>query len=269
MFAVCVLFCSVTYPTQQGKRVFIKDIIYYLFPPNEQPAKIAPSLVNKKRGIGTDFVQQDQPSTNDGTAVSSGREKLFPFGTFAEPGNPTVVPMDLLRRFHFAILIRDPHASIPSYYRCTISPLKEMTGFHYFDQLEAGYDELIRFFHFLKATDQIGPHRAELVNGNGNGHAVNGNGRTNGDYDWPEICVIDADDLLDDPETIVKSFCQSVGHEYSPSMLKWDTEEHQTFAKETFAKWRGFHEDAINSQDLRPRQKVEFSSEDHLSCASC
>lgn len=162
--------------------------------------------------------------------------------------------MDLLRQFHFAILIRDPHSSVPSFYRCTIPPLVEMTGFNYFDPLEAGYDELIRFFHFLKATDQIGPHRAELLNGPESGPLQNGG--SPGGTEVPEVCVIDADDLLDDPEMIIKSFCKSVGLEYSPSMLNWDSEEDQEFARNTFAKWKGFHEDAINSTELRPRNKV-------------
>ena len=140
-----------------------------------------------------------------------------------------------------------------------IPPLEDMTGFHYFDPREAGYDELIRFFHFLKATDQIGPHRAELSNGNSDSRPQSPKG-PDGYEDVPEICVIDADDLLDDPETVVRSFCDSVGHEFQPSMLKWDSEEHQEFAKETFAKWAGFHEDAIHSQDLRPRQKVPESA---------
>ena len=137
----------------------------------------------------------------------------------------------------------------------SIPPLEDMTGFHYFDPRESWFDdELIRFFHFLKATDQIGPHRAELSNGNGDSRPQSP--KVDGYEDVPEICVIDADDLLDDPETVVRSFCDSVGHEFHPSMLKWDSEEHQEFAKETFAKWPGFHEDAIHSQDLRPRQKV-------------
>ena len=249
-------------PDKQGKRLFIKDIVYYLFPPNENPAQIAPSLQAKRRGIGTGLDSFGNGHSNGLEPVANNREGSpdpdksppFPYDTQGEPGNPTVVPMDLLRQFHFAILIRDPHSSIPSFYRCTLPPLLEMTGFHYFDPLEAGYDELIRFFHFLKATDQIGPHRAEIFNGPENGIVENG-GNKNG-TDVAEVCVIDADDLLDDPETIIKSFCKSVGLEYSPSMLNWDSEEDQEFARKTFAKWKGWHEDAINSTDLKPRTKV-------------
>ena len=38
-------------------------------------------------------------------------------------------------------------------------------------------------------------------------------------------------------------------------MLKWNDED-QRFAKEAFEKWNGFHEDAIHSTDLKPRQHV-------------
>jgi len=68
----------------------------------------------------------------------------------------------------------------------------------------------------------------------------------------PEICVIDADDLLDDPESIIQSFCKSVALDYDPGMLTWD----HAFAKETFEKWKGIHEDAIYLTDLKPRQHV-------------
>jgi hypothetical protein len=43
-------------------------------------------------------------------------------------------------------------------------------------------------------------------------------------------------------------------------MLYWDTEEDQAAAKEAFEKWRGFHEDAIDSTNLRARTHVRYSS---------
>jgi hypothetical protein len=109
--------------------------------------------------------------------------------------------------FHFTFLIRDPHYSVPSYYQCTIPPLREITNF-YCDPLEAGYDELRRHFDYLKETGLVGPHVA-----------------TRPDLSSPEakaksdlkkctghgICVVDADDLLDAPAAIIEAFCKSVG----------------------------------------------------------
>ncbi|RMZ76378.1 hypothetical protein DV737_g4848, partial [Chaetothyriales sp. CBS 132003] len=262
---------------REGKRVFIKDILHYLLPPDRKPPQIAPSLVDKKRGIGT----------------LNGHIN----GAASEPGNPTVVPQALLERFHFTFLIRDPHCSVPSYFRCTRPPLVEMTGWHEFWPNEAGYDELRQFFDYMRASGQIGPKFAQgsrtigqaacngahtngvhtngvhtngvQTNGvhtNGehtndehtNGEHTNGehtNGEhTNGEHKGVEVCVVDADDLLDDPEGIIQLYCKSVGLDYRPDMLRWDDPDNQARAKKAFEKWKGFHEDAINSKDLKPRQ---------------
>ena len=71
-----------------------------------------------------------------------------------------------------------------------------------------------------------------------------------------KVCVIDADDLLDDPTGIVRAYCEVVGLEFSPDMLRWDTKADKEQAARAFDKWKGFHEDAINSTDLKPRVEV-------------
>lgn len=249
----------------QGKRVFIKDIIHYLLPPNAQPPQIAPSLGGKKRGIGTKMTNgaghtngangTDSSNGTNGTNGTNGVKHVqppFPFGTESEAGNPTVVPRDLLDKFHFTFLIRDPHYSIPSYYRCTIPPLAEMTGFAEFKPCEAGYDETRRVFDYLVAAGQIGPDFA--------GRADNESKvATNGTSAGVDICVVDADDLLDSPAEIIEAYCKTVGLDYHPEMLKWGDEKSQARAKEAFEKWTGFHEDAIDSKELRARTVVSLS----------
>ncbi|MCJ1258160.1 helicase [Lignoscripta atroalba] len=222
----------------EGKRLFIKDMIYYLVPPNGKPASIAPSLARKERGVGTNGISSELQSAN---GVSS------PNDAGGEPNNPTVVPEDILKQFHFTFLIRHPRSSIPSYYRCTIPPLDEVTGFYNFMPSEAGYDELRRVFDYLRSVGQVGPNVA------GHNNSTNGHGETNGHATKVDICVIDADDLLDNPNGIIEAYCKSVGLDYDPSMLNWDTEADHQKAKDAFAKWHGFHEDAINSSSLRPR----------------
>lgn len=110
---------------------------------------------------------------------------------------------------------------------------------------EAGYDELRRVFDFLKSEKQVGPVLA-------------------GSEEKPaeeevSITVIDADDLLDNPEGIISAYCKEVGIEYSPKMLIWDTEEDHQRARDAFEKWRGFHDDAINSTSLKPRSTAHVS----------
>jgi len=222
-------------------------MIYYLIPPDGGSASIAPSLVeckDKANGLnGTSSVPASEP-TKESKETTNGTKTNppFPYPTEAEPGNPTVVPKALLEQFHYTFLIRHPRSSIPSYYRCTVPPLDKVTGFYNFMPEEAGYVELRRMFDYLRESDQVGTTYAGRDPVPNDGTA--------------QICVVDADDLLDNPSGIVEAYCKSVGLDFSPDMLKWDSEENQKTAKEAFEKWNGFHEDAIHSTELKPRVHV-------------
>lgn len=159
------------------------------------------------------------------------------------------MPREILERFHFTFLIRHPNRAIPSYYRCCIPPLVERTKFNPFLPSEAGYEELRRLFDYCKDTGLVGPR----VCGQ---DASNGEAKQDGGI---EICVIDADDLLDDPEGVLRKYCQSIGLEFRPEMLCWDNDEDHEFARGQFEKWDGFHDDAINSKDLKPRKHVSVA----------
>tara|TARA_R110002003_G_scaffold130_15_gene12266 strand:- start:14754 stop:15506 length:753 start_codon:yes stop_codon:yes gene_type:complete len=217
----------------------------YWIPPNGKPATVAPSLANYRRGVGTDTTQLSPVQTR-----KSSDDPPYPYDTQGEPNNPTVIPADLLATYHFTFLIRHPKYSIPSYYRCTIPPLDAMTGFYNFRPDEAGYEELRRLFDYLRAEGQIGPKFANKAAPESNG--------TNGTSSGVEICVVDADDLLDNPSGMIEAFCKSTGIEWEPEMLVWDTEEDQKIAKEAFEKWKGFHEDALDSTELRARTHVSW-----------
>lgn len=244
--------------------MFIKDIIHYLVPPGGKPASIAPSLQRIKRGVGTGGASSDGVNGANGAdgASSSYQNGDTSYETESEPSNPTVVPAALLAKFHFTFLIRDPHSSIPSYFRCTIPPLDKLTGFYNFDPAEAGYDEVHRVFDYLREIGQVGPGHAndtdtdapekEMI-GSTQGHNV-----AKPTKEGVEMCVVDADDLLDNPEGILRQFCKSVNLKYGPEMLNWDNEEDQARAKKAFEKWAGFHEDAIHSKDLKPRTHVSY-----------
>ncbi|KAL1587660.1 hypothetical protein WHR41_03584 [Cladosporium halotolerans] len=245
---------------EEGKRVFIKDITHYLVPPNKQSARIAPSLGIPKRGVGTNGQSggengEVKGETDSGIIMPDSPSKTapFPFDTASEPNNPSVMPRELLEKFHFTFLIRHPRNSIPSYYRCCVPPLVEKTGFNEFMPEEAGYDELRRFFDYCKDSGLVGPK----ICGQQNDGAVAAPGSL-------EICVIDADDLLDDPEGILRQYCASVGLEFNASMLNWDSEEAHQLAKDAFEKWNGFHEDAINSRDLKPRASKKTPKPDDV-----
>ncbi|PHH70857.1 hypothetical protein CDD82_6882 [Ophiocordyceps australis] len=172
---------------------------YYLFPPDGEPAAIAPSL----GGTGS-----------------------------GEPGNPTVLPLDVLRRFHFTFLIRHPRRAMPSYYKCTIPPQSDITGFSELLLNETGYEELARLFDMLVSQNII---------------------------DLDHVTVIDADDLLDNPEQTIRQFCARVGLEFDPCMLVWD-EEDRKYATQLFAKWNGWHDDVLSSSRLNGRSHAQKTS---------
>ncbi|KAK6069636.1 hypothetical protein SCUP234_10549 [Seiridium cupressi] len=257
----------------QGKRVFIKDMAQYLIAPDGASTSIAPSLCdNKTSGQVNGASHAVNGETTNGTTknITNGHTKGV--GT-DEPGNPTVLPLDVLKKYHFTFLIRHPRRGIPSYYRCTIPPLDDVTGFKYFMQNEAGYAELRVLFDFLKKQGLVGPRMAEGAEAPTNGHTngINGhvNGHTNGHTNGHSnnevtITVIDADDLLDNPQEIVKAFCKETNIPYTPDMLNWDNPEDQQHVEEAFAKWIGFHNDAIKSKNLSPRTHAHKNLTDEI-----
>jgi len=218
-----------------GKRTFIKDIIYYIVPHDEGQARIAPSLLADPNSKGS-----AKPGTTDGVeGVNGGAgEGEHEEEEDDEAGNPTVLPTSVLRRFHFTFLIRHPRRAVPSYYRCTVPPLDEVTGFDRFMPSEAGYVELRRFFDYVRERGIVGPARA-------------GEPAKAGEV---SITVVDADDLLDRPAEVIEAFCREVGIDYSPDMLRWEDKESQEYAVKTFEKWNGFHNDVIGSTYLKPRE---------------
>jgi hypothetical protein len=201
------------------------------------PGVYAQSLVEYRRGVGT------TNGTNGTNGVSNGTNGTN--GTYSKVENPTIVPDELFAKYHFTFLIRHPRSSIPSYYRCTVPPLSDLTGFHSFDPAEAGYKELRILFDYLRASGNIGP---QLAGESDSKPMTNGHGGKK-----VEICVVDADDMLDNPPAVIEAFCKSTGMEYTPKMLQWDDPETQRTAREAFEHWKGFHEDALGSDGLKAR----------------
>lgn len=146
-----------------------------------------------------------------------------------EPGNPTVVPLDMLKTFHFTFLIRHPRRSIPSYFRCTMPPLSEKTGWDNVLASEAGYEELHRMFDYLIEE---------------------------GIVDKTRLTVLDADDMLNNPEGAIRAYCEKTDIDFSPSMLKWNDED-RDYAADYFAKWNGWHDDALNNTELKARTHAQ------------
>ena len=211
---------------------------------------IAPSLLPRKRGPGTSAA----PALNGKANGANGHHsETYPWSTPSEPSNPTVVPTSLLSEFHWIFLIRDPHRSIPSYFRCTIPPLDKATGFDYFDPSEAGYVEVRLVYDYLRRTGIVGPRFAKGSGYTAKTHGTVGEGEKS--KEGVELFVLDADDMLDEPAGHIEACCNSIGLPYDDAMLNWDNEVDQRIAKDAFEKWAGFHEDAIDSTCLHAREK--------------
>ncbi|MCJ1474647.1 hypothetical protein MMC13_003307 [Lambiella insularis] len=149
-----------------------------------------------------------------------------------EPDNPTAVPLHILKDWQWSFLIRHPRSSVPSMYRLSVPPMSEKTGWDYFIPNELGYRELRNIVDFLFSKDIIS--------------------REN-------VCLVDADDLLDNPSGVIAAYCQLVGIDYKPEMLTWDTSEDQAHCREIFRWWMAFHEDAMQSSGLKPRKSPKAS----------
>ncbi|KAI0194160.1 hypothetical protein F4808DRAFT_352602 [Astrocystis sublimbata] len=247
----------------EGKRVFIKDMAYYLVPPNGGVPTIADSLrkhsVNGSATNGEKLANGENHingvnghSHTNGTNGVNGDATSLKQGSDGT-GNPTVIPLEVMKKFHWTFLIRHPRRGIPSYVRCCSPPLSETTGWDQFMPSESGYVELRRLFDYLRAQGLVGPSVA------GRGSAAK---KAEG-----EVCitVLDADDLLDHPEDAIRAFCEQVDIPFSTDMLAWDDEENQKRVADAFAKWNGWHNDAINSKGLtaraHPKKPVTEESE--------
>lgn len=120
-----------------ARRLFIKDIGHYLIPPSGPASSVVPSLKDYSGSFSN-------ISTSTSTSPS-------PSDLMSDRSNPTVVLVHLLSQFQFAFLIRHPQSSIPSYYRFTVPPLSQNTGFTYFEPTEVGFAELRVLFDLVRS----------------------------------------------------------------------------------------------------------------------
>lgn len=116
--------------------------------------------------------------------------------------NSSLIPTALLTdpNIHHTFLIRHPSKAIPSYERLCF-PGSD-TGFDYFDPEEAGYRELRMLFDVVRESNQ--------------------------QHGRPAPLLIESEELLRDPETLMKVWCDDCGIDFDKSMLTWNegTREH-------------------------------------------
>ena len=129
-----------------------------------------------------------------------------------------------------------------------------MTGWHGFHPDDCGLLEMRKLFEYLKKTGLIGPHVAGLLSAlEEDGENCRGQ---------PEICIVDAEELLADPPGVCEAYCRSVGIPFDVSMLRWSSAGDHKRAQETFEKSWAQHTDALQSQTFRAGHAVRTSSRD-------
>lgn len=96
--------------------------------------------------------------------------------------------------FKHSILIRHPQKSFSSMYRMakSVSPDHDVEAF--IGRHASIYDDLERFYRYVESELGQGP---------------------------PPI--IDADDLVNQPEKLLPKYCEAMGIEYTPKMLEWES----------------------------------------------
>lgn len=222
---------EVTNSFPQGKRLFIKEMAFFLFPAQGNPPHLASSF---------------RPVT-------------------AEPRNPTLLPRSELAKFQFTFLIRHPYLSVPSYYRLSLPGRKEASCVKKMTTSDLGYFELRSLFDYLREEGLIGrgsgyTSNTKRVHGNG----VHGREKSYADHnrglvagDGHGISVIDSEDLMEHPDMIMSDYCRNNGIPYNESILSWDRSEDQQRAAAVIDRWGfpvTFHKAVLQSKGLSARK---------------
>lgn len=188
---------------------------------------------NKSVVVIKDMAQYIVTPRNTGRSDMVIDQRFFS-GTMAESDDSNISSSSFNKNKNkkkVVILVRAPHLSVPSYYRCCIPPLSARTGFDFYDPDEAGYRELrILYDHLKKSADN--------------------------DDDVP--LIIDSADLCRNPRCVIQSVCDHAGIEFRESMLEW--EQNSAHEQQLFKKWNGFHDDALNSRGFKATKEKQQST---------
>jgi len=111
----------------------------------------------------------------------------------------------LPKGYKHSFLFRDPYYSIKSLYKMSIN--EQLTGWEYFDKQECGFKELWQLYEIVR--DNLDPNPI----------------------------VIDADDLLSNPEGYLREYCNKLEMEYEECMLEWRSPEQSLAFDHDWSPW--------------------------------
>ncbi|XP_028412803.1 uncharacterized protein LOC114535697 [Dendronephthya gigantea] len=137
-------------------------------------------------------------------------------------GNYDILRQKSLGEYKHTFLIRNPTKSVPSLYRASINSKK--TGWDYFDPEEVGFRQLLELYEFVVNELDSSP------------------------------VIVDADDLLENPEEMMKKYCEETGLVYQENMTTWKSEK--PVPKE-WEIWYGWYDTLKNSTGLLQKKRSQ------------
>lgn len=183
----------------------------YYFGPERQSTRYASTPVNPKETYH--HIKSVLCKDYDGIEVIFSKDMAY-----AIDKNFDIFLDEDFKDFKHSFLIRDPCKAIPSLYQASTNP--KLTGWDYFDPEEAVFRQMYEFYNFVVENLDANP------------------------------VVVDADDLLDEPDETMKSYCNAVGMTYEPHMTTWEPGPVADWNV-----WSGWHENALKSSGFTPRIK--------------
>lgn len=164
----------------------------------------------QKSAISQEFVDSNHPRTYDGIrqmlATAAATAPVF----FKDMSNHCIDYIlddkELIARMENTFLIRNPEKTIASYY--ALNPEVRLE--------EIGCEDTYRHYRAAAAIMEGSP------------------------------VVIDADDLEDQPERVVRAYCEAVGIAFIPEALQWSPKK-----EDKWKIWEKWHEDAAQSTGIQ------------------
>ncbi|CAF3388017.1 unnamed protein product [Rotaria sp. Silwood1] len=140
----------------------------------------------------------------------------------SHPENPTMLPIEFLKRCTHTFILREPGKALTSSYSTFVANNQR------FMREDIGYVELQALYEFLTELTGVRPP------------------------------LIEASELLAEPKAMMQMYCESaIQDRFEPTMLEWKSERVMAFDK-----WPGWHDSAQYSKGFNQVQKTTNNTDD-------
>lgn len=137
-----------------------------------------------------------------------------------------------LSGYQHTFLIRHPAKAVASLYKASRNTT--LTGWTYFDEAEAGFQDLYDLHQAVSREGRCSP------------------------------VVVDCDDVLAQPEEMMQAYCRAVGLKYKEGMSSWEPGK----GHPDWNVWEGWHNGALQSSGFQKKASAEPTHAPHDVLAS-